>query len=530
MDARAAYAAIQDLRSDDKDHRINAINDIPAIASILGSERTANELIPFLVETSVFSECEWVIVLKKISEISFVKTSIKSYDAFLRMLASVGAYESVQIRNSCLSVMTTIMREIPDDTCGKIINRVLGFMAQSVPSVRAIAVLLFANVIDKLSVADKTSLNVMFIKYKNDDVIAVRRALVISGRSIIKFLRGSLEASVVGAVKVLAKDKSAAVSYQVPGFLVELMKKDDMLKDVMSIGEQLLEHESWRVRCEYICNLRDIYGTNVDSNVISEILVRSTEDSADEVKTAVAEGLSYLSSFDDIPKEDAHNIIVQLMDSESWYVRVATVKAVPGFVKHLPSEFIMTTLLEATENESHNVKLVSIEALGAVDLPVETVILHLTQNADSQEWRERERITMIISKLMKTASSENAPALVEKLLFDESRDVRKAMIAKLKGVVACANDDVLDKIAELIEKRVQSADYQERQTAIEAIFSASLEDRSSCKSLLQQLASDPVSNVKLVLAKTLPRTEDFASILDKLKKDSDCDVREAASE
>jgi HEAT repeat protein len=63
-----------------------------------------------------------------------------------------------------------------------------------------------------------------------------------------------------------------------------------------------------------------------------------------------------------------------------------------------------------------------------------------------------------------------------------------------------------------------------RKTAISAIIKLGLE--AELAELIQKAADDPVANVRIVLAKELPRNSE---LLDRLKRDPDPDVADYAS-
>jgi hypothetical protein len=80
-------------------------------------------------------------------------------------------------------------------------------------------------------------------------------------------------------------------------------------------------------------------------------------------------------------------------------------------------------------------------------------------------------------------------------------------------------------IVPIVKALFDAVDYMMRKTAITAILELGIV--SECADLLKKAAEDPVPNVRLVLARDLPRSE--ASVLAILQKDPDPDVAFFAS-
>ena len=89
------------------------------------------------------------------------------------------------------------------------------------------------------------------------------------------------------------------------------------------------------------------------------------------------------------------------------------------------------------------------------------------------------------------------------------------------------NDWFNNDIVPIIKEISEDEDYKIRQTAIRAVISCELFNQIGFE-ILYNAAKDPVSNVRLVVAKYTPRN--YQNILSALKTDPDDDVAELAKQ
>ena len=97
------------------------------------------------------------------------------------------------------------------------------------------------------------------------------------------------------------------------------------------------------------------------------------------------------------------------------------------------------------------------------------------------------------------------PMLIKKM----GSEWKDEVIVPVIGSIACSNE------------------YEIRQTTIMAVIKAELYNEEKGYEIIRKAANDKIPNVRLILAKYLPRQ--FGEIIEKLKNDSDPDVREYAS-
>lgn len=148
-------------------------------------------------------------------------------------------------------------------------------------------------------------------------------------------------------------------------------------------------------------------------------------------------------------------------------------------------------------------------------------------------WRMRKNIAELIPKMaakIDVDSFEKSKLIetVKLLINDDADQVRRAMVISLHHLANKYGDEWTNKFLVPIINDCyfkNKKDYNLRKTAVEASITLRLKD--GCKELLKAAVSDPVPNVRLVLARELPRTS--THLLQKLMKDDDPDVAYFAS-
>ena len=530
---KEAHRMILSLRGNDESERKSALEQIPAISEILGVARTADELVPYLIETASFSEAQWILAIRKIAEISFNGATVRQLGKVLTKLAAACEMESRSIRASCVDAIVGIVRSLDDEKKqATAIKTVLNFMSdKDSPALSASAVLVFSGIIECVDPTLKAKLFDSFIGFENSPVVMVRHALAAAAAGLVKYLKGAHEGKIRGTMIKFASDDSYSVACEVPKFLIAYMQANGKVEHAVEIGKKLMESKHWRVRCEYIRNLQDIYkGQDVGFDMISNLLVEAVNDEEDEVKTAAAEELPYLATFAKIDEDCVRDLMSKFFESSCPHVRTSAVRSLPLLIDCLDSKFVGDSLLAMTKDKSQEVKITAIEALKSQKIPAATKIDCITEAAKSPWWRENDSLAVLLPLIYDRKESRQFMPLVVRLLFDDARDVRRRILSELKYMIDGPEDEMADGLLDTLKNNIESDDYQIRQTCVEAVVEANLAETATGKLVLTTAAKDPVANVRLVVAEHIPRTQAFASILDKLKKDDDEDVAEAASQ
>lgn len=528
--AKEIYQMILNLRGTDEQERMNAIDNILIISEALGIKRTIDELIPYLMESASFTETQWISVLNKISEIPLTGATPKQ---LLRTISTVSLacdMNSRGIREAGIGAVSKMLRDIASGKITPILSKVFTTMVNSESAaLKASAITILGNVMDILDVSTQADMFSRYSKLEDDDAVMVRVAWVTAASEIVKHVKGSYVPSLLGTMTKLAGDKSCPICCSIPKFMESFVKKHGQVEKVISLGQKLLEHPNWRVRCEYVMKIGSIYSKdNVDFSSIFEILSTAVNDSEDEVKTAAAENLPFLATLNDIKGSDVTKLFTEFFESTCPHVKTSAVKSLPLFVSHITSEFLGSQLPKMAKDESQEVKITAIEALRSDAIPVSMKVECIKESAKSTDWREKASLAKLIPMIFVDEAVTEFSEVIVQLLFDDAHDVRKEVLGELPRLVFRAGEKIKTHILAALEKNIESDDYQIRQTTVRAVVKGDMWTSSSGKKILEKAAKDCVANVRLVVADALPRTNDFTSILQNLKADDDEEVREAA--
>lgn len=529
LTASQIFEKILDLRTPDEQRRTNAIQLIPTIAISLGTARTTDELIPYIVESAIFTEDQWIQVLNVFGKIDFSKFTNKQINTVFYNICSICEIESRSIREAFVKCFFAITKQLKEDIINGILKDFISTMIESdSPSIRAAAISIYAQSISLFSTQVKSSLfNVQIDKLKEDPAINVRQSYAAAASLMIPFLKGTIATNLYSSVLSLASDPSYSVCCEVPSFLIEYMKTNNNAEKIFEVGEKLLKSDNWRVRCIYIASLKDIFNNQkVDFDSIFNIINNASTDKDDEVVTAAAEALSLLINHFDNSEPNAkkvESLVTTFLNSTCPHVKTSVAQILPDFVGIISTDFVCKALLKLTKDPSQEVKITSIESLKSTKLPDDAKLNCLSQASETTEWREKESIVKLLPELSRESNNDYED-IVNKMLKDDAYAVRKSILDKLPILAARKGSQIPQKVMGTIIEMSNGDDYQLRQTAVLAIIKLNKFDEEGMK-IIEKASKDPVSNVRYLLSEMIPKTEKFSAIINTLKNDPDEDVR-----
>ena len=528
LPATEIYQKILELRTQDEATRVSAIKFIPIMAEALGSSRTSEELIPYIVDSAIFTEDQWIEVLNEFGKINYSRFSNKEMNNVLFSICTICEMESRAIREAFINCFASIVENLQEKIINDILKQIIFTLVKhdSSPSMRAAGILIYAKSISKFSPSVKSSMFMTIEPLKEDPAVNVRQSYAASAALIIPYVKGALISNLLTSITILASDESYSVCCEIPSFLSAYMKTKGNPETALEIGAKLLSSNNWRVRCMYIASLHDIFkDQDLSFDSIFDILSQASNDSDDEVKTAAAEELIFLSTFNNIDPQKVQTLISELLKSSCPHVKTSTAKAIPEFAGILDPDFVWTSLINLTKDQSQEVKITAIESLKSPKVPAEIKLQGLNEAAQTNEWREKESIVKLLPDISYGANND-FEEIVVKMLKDDASKVRRTMIDKLPLLVGREGSDLKEKLIPHLKEMINSDDYQLRQTAVSATLKIQLFDDVGM-GILKTASDDLVANVRLVLAEQIPKTPQFQSIIDKLKSDSDVDIQEA---
>jgi serine/threonine-protein phosphatase 2A regulatory subunit A len=363
----------------------------------------------------------------------------------------------------------------------------------------------------------------------NDQVVMVRRSLAQSLRELLKGCT-SFPPAVLEILTILAKDESCAITIEIPPCLAIISASHPDI--ALNLAEIIWDSPDklWQAKSVLICYIDQIFAKNPPKEFIKKIASSfSGPLSCVAVRAAIARHLKFLYSCGcfDGPQDFDHFVHLLINDSDSD-VRIA-VATVLGSMPHELSELTTQALGKLLEDFELDVKMAALKSIAEYGLGIENAIVHLPTLVKTAKWRLKKGIAILFPRIAEPLTVEQFDTLVtpiiEGFLADEADEVRLATIGAFPGLVKKFGNEWRDRvIVPMIRNEFSSPDYMMRKSAITAILK--LEMTQEFRDVIEKAAKDPVSNVRLVLARDVSRGSD---ILSTLQKDADSDVAYYAS-
>ena len=510
FDSEKAYEEIQKLNSSKVSDRIKAIERLPEISEMLGTDRTILELMPFIVNSSVQTEKTLCEAISKFRQFPLSNLTEEHLNAIFEVINPLTEIDIPSIRRELVSFINGVCDSVDKKVLSTLIpGKIDEFLKNDWPSINLIGVELAAEVFGIMPEECREQILAMFFEFASKDIPILQREIV---PSCIKFIDFTNNPKIIQIVSNMTKSDSPTIAYEIPNFIAQYATCDDCdMNNIILLINGLLESPNWRVRCKLFMSLNDINNTKeLPKEFLIEIFHKALKDEEDEIRIAAAQQIPILQNF----FEDCKDIINSLVKDKSPHVRSALMESLSECNPDLASKCLQHML----EDDVREVRASALEAINIINLPLEDIENLLYDFLKSnREWREREEVAnLFISKKLEDLD------IIEKLIFDEAAVVRKTIIVNLPELDI--NEEDLKDIA---AKAAKHDDYQIRQTAVLLILTNELYQDEECLSLLRNLSKDPIVNVRLTVALYTPRE---LGIVKALLNDKDIDVRESAAD
>lgn len=508
---------ILDLNNHDCNIREKSILLLPQISQILGFERTIIDLIPFVFNSPVFTEKDFCSALQQFSNCDFSQCSEDHIDAILKSLDPLLKLGNTLIINENAEFIKNVYSSVNfSDTVKfeKLQNKICEYLNETLPGKQVMGIRLSAISFSLLSSEQQSTVLSNFLNLaQNAQSLYTQRYVIDACTTFIQFTDNQ---SILDLVLNYANSPSPTVSYSLPQFIISyLSKENNNFNDVWPIIQRSLKSPNKRVKYNMFNSLKEINNTKEIPNDTSlEIFNIAVEDTDEEVRIAAASQISILP----INSEKSQEIINSFIhDEHSAHVRTSVITELSKLSEENP-EFVKKTISSLLKDQVREVRLGVIDSLHNLKLSDENELLPsilIDFLNTSKEWREHYEV----AQLFVDQKMHNIDILT-KLLLNDSYKVRLLIVLNLPQLTCFG----LDELMPIISGAAIDLDYQIRQTAALSIISMEVFDNNGVD-ILANLTKDPVSNVRLVVAKYTPRS---LGLHENLKNDPDADVREFA--
>ncbi|KAF2875536.1 armadillo-type protein [Massariosphaeria phaeospora] len=535
---------IDELKHDDVNLRLNAIRRLNTIALALGTERTREELIPFLDE-SVEDEDE---VLTALSDelgkfVEYVGGPEHGH-VLLSPLENLAAIEEPLVREKAVESLNKICEELSQTQVEEnFIPLVLRLSKADWFTSKISATGLYNVPYTRATPPSQQLLRQHYGQLVHDDTPMVRRQ---SATNLPKFIKTMPPTIVIEEViplfQHLARDDQDSVRLLTVDILIaiaEAVPKEQQSSHgvLLTALRSLFEDKSWRVRYMVADRFEKI-AKAVDEEVVNRDLVpafvKLLKDTEAEVRSAIA---GQIPGFCALLEQETllHEVmpsIEELVSDQSQHVRAALGTQISGLAPILGKDetisHLLPMFLQMLKDEFPDVRLNIISKLELVnnvigiELLSQSLLPAIVQLAEDKQWRVRlaiiEYVPLLASQLGVKFFDEKLSSLCMSWLGDTVFSIREASTQNLKKLtevfgVEWAKDAIVPKVMAM----GQHPNYLYRMTTLFAVSTLapalSLDViETSILPMMDKLVNDDIPNIRFNVAKS------YAVLIDTLKQ------------
>lgn len=559
---------MEELNHEEVGLRLNAIRRLSTIALALGVERTRDELIPFLNESSVDDEDEVLLALaEELGNFSDYVGGPDFVHVLLPPLEHLAMVEETVVREKAVESLNKVCALLkPQVVSQYFVPLTLKLSTGSFFTSKTSGCGLYAACYKKAEGA-QDDLRANFAKLCHDESPMVRRAAASHLKNFVKEIskKDALKDGVVLFNDLAADDHDSVRVLAVPAgiSLAQIFTPEENKASTLTTLKALANDKSWRVRymvAENFVDMAKACGDEITNAEFVSAFVALLKDNEAEVKTAAAAkvpGFAALLSQDTIMKQ-LIPCVKDLVTDGSQHVRASLAHQIGALAPILGKANTIETLLpmfiQLLKDEFPEVRLNIISKLDTVndvigiDRLSQSLLPAIIELAEDKQWRVRLAIIEYIPLLSKQLGVEFFEDKLSNLcmswLGDCVYSIREAAtlnLKKLAGVFGAqwAQTAIIPKVISMCTH----PNYLYRMTTLFAIgeLSEVLSSQVIAEKMLPVvtgMTSDPIPNIRFNVAKTLGiiapflfpshkkiAEEQIKPALDKLAQDSDQDVR-----
>lgn len=513
------------IRSEDKSERLHALSNIHIIGQVLGQIRTRNELIPYIMETTDHDEIALKEIAKELGNMFNEVGGVDEIQCLISALKTLCESEDAKVRKAVISSLIQLSEKLTNDEFEQKFSGVLIECCNDnwYPLRCAGAALvcqLFDRIISLKNEEIKNKLKCLLEILSHDKCILVRKSLITNIDNLIKIDDPEVKAYIERLLCIFGKDSAPAVMIEIPEILCKL-KEGEKVK--LEISKKIFDSSVWQAKAVLLNYINIIFVNNFAPDFIKKAVNDAIHDDVCAVRASVTNQLPFIHECKCFDENEFQQIILILMNDNETDVRQSLAESL-GNIKFETADFMERVLTQLLSDEKIEVKLAALKSVSICGIAVKFASQKLSELIKFSSWRVKKSIIEIVPKIASTISNKSFDEyifpVVKLLLFDDANDVRVSTIKALSELIQHFGEEwKKDNIIPLIKELFISDDYQLRKTAVSSIVRLQLIEQMN--DTIEQASIDTISNVRLVLAKELPRTSPMLNIL---KQDSDKDV------
>lgn len=541
---------IDELKADELNTRLYAINSLDLIASAIGEEKTRNELVPYTNELLEDENEEVLLALaSKLGELYKYIGPIEHISCLLPPLATLCSSDEPCVQNKAINSLFIVSAQIPLSEKVNLLSPILNSLCSSSwCSGRVAACSIFSIVFQELDPTEQETMLDVFIKLGCDDSPAVRKA---SANNLGKLFKILPSEKLKRLFRNLIEDENEGVKQMTLSCADQIIVNGE---ELILIMQKFAVDKSWRIRYVLLENIEKLAAKIESFKPLMREILGLIKDSEAEVRALAISQLGIL--LNKLPKNEINEIIPcfdGLSQDCSFHVRLAllqTLCKIGKFVDYQVSiQKVFPLINNLIRDENFEVRMgfaenfalfnqnISDKCVLSFSIPI------IMQMMNDPRWRIRlkivESLPSVANILGSVQFTEQISAPLMKWVEDPAFGVRQATIQSIFTIAnSFGKDWTRLHILPLIVMLVNSPVFSKRMTALKAINQLiGLFEYEEYSSFLQILACDKIPNIRFNVMKTIKNMRnlynvqnDLVRVVDRLRGDLDSDVRFYANE
>jgi serine/threonine-protein phosphatase 2A regulatory subunit A len=537
---------IDELKAEDHNTRLHAINSLDIIAEAIGEQKTRDELIPYINEL-LEDENEEVLlaIASKLGELAKYVGESSNLGCLIPGLSTLCNNEETVVQEKAVNSLGLIAAQLPGKSIEEHFIPALESLASSTwQSARISSCSLFQVVLPYVDPLKHETLVDVFLKLGADEMHRVRKAAATN----IGFIWTTCPTEKVYKLfQNFIQDDNESVRQMVLQNLRKIIADQDQITLVV---KNYTKDKSWRVRYSLVEKLDEII-LPMDSIIeLKDDIVCLINDPEPEVRCIAISNLFKI--LEKLPKSIIEQDIIPCFDKisqdTSKYVRLSLMKSICWISCYVDTKTSIQRLMPIINylirDESFEVKMSFAENMNAFNAAIglEKVLTFsiplVMQMMNDGQWRLRLKIVESLPQLAELLClgpfTEQISTPMMKWVEDPVFAVREAALESIKDIgMRFGSNWTKAHIYPLVEMLANSPVFSKRMTSLKAINKLHpLLDSLACYNFLVLLSTDKIPNIRLNVAKTISIitnsfiVDDYlAKIIEKMTNDIDTDVR-----
>lgn len=533
---------IDDMRNNDLTVRINAFKHLNEISQALGSQRTRNELIPYLCEFIDDDDEILIVICDWLSHTGVLGKLIGGgdhYPTLFPLLYQLVSTDELNVRTHAISVTQNVIRQLSEQQTLQFIEQQLTqlstndwFTARM--SATYMYSLLYTKCVKNEAVC--SNMRKMYVKLCNDDTPMVRRKAVENLAQLIDTIADYIliKDELLPVLAKLCKDEQDSVRLLCIEPLIHILKyitKQEKITRILPKFIDFSHDKSWRVRyilgekfTQFLRELGEPYSDEIldcyinlltdDENEVRQITVKNMG----QVTLIIGFTQANKKLFALLKKIVRDTCIYTRMNFAATLIEICTILPQQQYTQ-LFTELILPNLLLLLKDENYEVKLNTIKQISLNNdilnnNILKTSILPCIQDiVKCEKWRIRKSLLEILVYLAQNLDqqyfNEKILPISIQLLHDSIFAIRISAVFSLVQLCQLFKQQWIEQyIVDKIQALAQNKSYLNRIIALYLIYNMiEITEQSFIQKyvldILYTLSTDKVKNIQFFTIRIL---------------------------